>query len=114
LNSSSERRFQRNKFLGRGKQPLPAKFITLQFASLSNLRPKIVQSRAKVIIFVKIHYVENSVLMLNFLGGSILTKEMHMTKEIVKHRKEEKKKPALSLKERRVKKQEKKQTKKGE
>lgn len=34
-----------------------------------------------------------------------------MTKEIVKHRKDEKKKPALSAKERKVKKQEKKQGK---
>lgn len=36
-----------------------------------------------------------------------------MTKEVVKHRKDEKKKPALSVKERKVKKQEKKQSKKG-
>lgn len=34
-----------------------------------------------------------------------------MTKETVKHRKEEKKKPQLSVKERKAKKQEKKQTK---
>jgi hypothetical protein len=34
-----------------------------------------------------------------------------MTKEIVKHRKDDKKKPALSAKERKVKKQEKKQGK---
>jgi hypothetical protein len=34
-----------------------------------------------------------------------------MTKEIVKHRKDEKKKPLLTAKERKVKKQEKKQTK---
>lgn len=36
-----------------------------------------------------------------------------MTKEVVKHRKDEKKKPALSAKERKVKKQEKKQSKKS-
>lgn len=36
-----------------------------------------------------------------------------MTKEVVKHRKDEKKKPALSVKERKVKKQEKKQSKSG-
>ena len=35
-----------------------------------------------------------------------------MTKEIVKHRKDEKKKPVLSVKERKAKKQEKKQGKK--
>lgn len=34
-----------------------------------------------------------------------------MTKEVVKHRKDDKKKPALSAKERKVKKQEKKQAK---
>lgn len=34
-----------------------------------------------------------------------------MTKEVVKHRKEDKKKPALSIKEKRAKKQEKKQSK---
>lgn len=36
-----------------------------------------------------------------------------MTKEIVKHRKDQKKKPTLSAKERKVKKQEKKQSKKS-
>jgi hypothetical protein len=36
-----------------------------------------------------------------------------MTKEVVKHRKDEKKKPAMTDKERKVKKQEKKQSKKG-
>lgn len=36
-----------------------------------------------------------------------------MTKEVVKHRKDEKKKPTLTPKERKAKKQEKKQTKKG-
>ena len=36
-----------------------------------------------------------------------------MTKEVVKHRKDEKKKPTLSAKERKVKKQEKKQGKKS-
>jgi hypothetical protein len=35
-----------------------------------------------------------------------------MSKEVVKHRKEDKKKPALSAKERKVKKQEKKEAKK--
>lgn len=34
-----------------------------------------------------------------------------MTKEVVKHRKEDKKKPALSVKEKKAKKQEKKQSK---
>lgn len=36
-----------------------------------------------------------------------------MTKEVVKHRKDEKKKPTMSAKERKVKKQEKKQGKKA-
>ena len=36
-----------------------------------------------------------------------------MTKEVVKHRKDEKKKPILSIKERKAKKQEKKQSNKG-
>lgn len=36
-----------------------------------------------------------------------------MTKEVVKHRKDEKKKPTLTVKERKAKKQEKKQSKKG-
>lgn len=36
-----------------------------------------------------------------------------MAKEVVKHRKDEKKKPALSAKDRKVKKQEKKQAKKS-
>ncbi len=36
-----------------------------------------------------------------------------MTKEVIKHRKDEKKKPTLSVKERKVKKQEKKQSKKS-
>ena len=36
-----------------------------------------------------------------------------MTKEVIKHRKDEKKKPTLSVKERKAKKQEKKQGKKG-
>jgi hypothetical protein len=40
-------------------------------------------------------------------------KGVFMTKEIVKHRKDDKKKPALSAKERKVKKQEKKQGKKA-
>lgn len=36
-----------------------------------------------------------------------------MTKEVVKHRKDDKKKPALSVKEKKIKKQEKKQSKKS-
>lgn len=36
-----------------------------------------------------------------------------MTKEVVKHRKDEKKKPVLSMKEKKAKKQEKKQNKQG-
>jgi hypothetical protein len=40
-----------------------------------------------------------------------LAKESLMTKEIVKHRKDEKKKPTLTAKEKKVKKQEKKQAK---
>ncbi len=47
LNSSSERVILGlNKFLGRVKNTLPAKFITPQDDSLANTRPKIVQSRA--------------------------------------------------------------------
>ena len=47
LGSSSERGFlQLNEFLRKGKNTHPSKFITLEFASLWNLRPKIVQSRA--------------------------------------------------------------------
>lgn len=41
------------------------------------------------------------------------TKETEMAKEIVKHRKDEKKKPTLTAKEKKQKKQEKKQDKKG-
>ena len=48
LDTSSKSVFlQRNKFFGRGEKPLPSKFITLQFASLSNLYPKNMPSRAK-------------------------------------------------------------------
>lgn len=39
--------------------------------------------------------------------------EIFMTKEVVRHRKDERKKPQLTLKERRAKKQEKKQNKSG-
>lgn len=51
-----------------------------------------------------------------FLSSYVLEtfkKELYMTKEVVKHRKDEKKKASMSLKERRAKKQEKKQTKSG-
>jgi hypothetical protein len=40
-----------------------------------------------------------------------LQKEFVMTKEIVKHRKDEKKKPTMTMKEKKAKKQEKKQSK---
>ena len=54
LDTSSETVFlQLNKFLGRGRKPLPSKFITLQFDSLSNLYPKNLQSRVEVILINK-------------------------------------------------------------
>jgi len=46
------------------------------------------------------------------LQNFLKPKEFSMTKEIVKHRKDEKKKPALTAKEKKTKKQEKKQAKK--
>ena len=50
---------------------------------------------------------------IDFFCISLLTKRVFMTKEIVKHRKDERKKPQLTPKEKKAKKLEKKQNKSG-